>query len=393
MLFRVIILLALPFSVGSTVAQDSLLRLEAPENTAPLNPNWLRWSPDVAEEVSRKSLDQPLRLPQTQPSGQTQPGGQSQPSGQSQFVSPNQSDGLAQRDNLAVERALATSMELQRYPVQPIPSHYDDDSQPGRMVRYDVPLNDHQSHEAFLARGVAGSLLEVPVKSELEQQSTLQRVRARMLSLVGLLHEEDYPTTAKVIRYEVPAEDVAFHASLSGLDSEIYEPSLMRLPEVRFFQPKARVFMDLKRENDTEFDLFSNGAVLASLDVVELYMPMPLISDRFARAMGRPGRLSQIGWRVGATLGVGITTALTNSDGGAGAAPISTLSSGIRYDFPLGRPSAEVIQTGDLRLDSRTRVGIETGIQGGISSNESLGDSTDLGWYFGILVNTPWTHY
>jgi hypothetical protein len=139
-----------------------------------------------------------------------------------------------------------------------------------------------------------------------------------MLSLVGLLHEADYPTAAKVIRYEVPVEDVAFHASLSGLDSEIFEPSLMRLPEVRFFQPKARVFMDLKRENDTEFDLFSNGAVLASLDVVELYMPMPLISDRFARAMGGPGRLSQIGWRVGAALGVGITKALTNSDGGAG---------------------------------------------------------------------------
>jgi hypothetical protein len=128
-LFRVIILLALPFAVGSTVAQDSLLRLDAPENTAPLNPNWLRWSPDVIEEVSRKSLDQPLRLPQTQLSGQAKR------NGQAHSVSPNQSGGLAQRDNLAVERALATSMELQRYPVQPIPSHYDDDSQSGRMVR------------------------------------------------------------------------------------------------------------------------------------------------------------------------------------------------------------------------------------------------------------------
>lgn len=362
-LVRVCLIVVLALEAELAVAQDSLLKLEAPENTSPLNPDWLGWSEELKAEVSRSDTAKPRRLPEIESPAPL------------------------------VQRAVGTNADLQRFPVRPIPAYFDEQTQANRMVRYDVPLNDHDSHEKFLVRGVHGTLMEVPVKLELEQRSTGERIRARLLSLVGLLHEEDYPTTEKVVRYEVPADDITLHASLSDLDSEIFHPSMLRLPEVRFFQPKARVFMDLKRENDNEFDLFSNGAVLASLDVVEVYMPMPLISDRFARAMGRPSRLSQIGWRVGGTIGVGITTALTNADGTAGSAPISTMSTGIRYDFPLGRPSREVIETGDLRLDQRTRVGIETGLQGGISSNESLGDSTDLGWYFGILVNTPWTQY
>ncbi len=369
------------------------MRLDAPDQSPPRNPSWLQWSPDAAHEVSRGPSAKPLRLPE--PLAATTPTLPVAEFSAPEFTSPAfptlPSPGPAVSPS--VERALATGLDLQRYPVQPIPSYYDEHVHPSRMVRYDVPLADHSSHETFLARGVTGTLTEVPVKLELEQRSKIERIRAKVLSLAGLLHEEDYPRTIKVVRYEVPADDIALHASLSNLDSEIFEPSMLRLPEVRFFQPKARVFMDLKRANDGEFDLFSNGAVLASLDVVELYLPMPLISDRFARAMGKPSRLSQIGWRVGATVGVGITTALTNADGTAGSAPISTMSTGIRYDFPLGRPSREVIETGDLRLDQRTRVGIETGLQGGISSNEALGDSTDLGWYFGILVNTPWTNY
>ena len=188
----------------------------------------------------------------------------------------------------------------------------------------------------------------------------------------------------------MPAEDITFHARMASLQGAILEPALLRLPEVRFFQPKARIFTDLKRDNDSEFDLFSDGAILASLDVIELYFPMPLVSDRFAEAFGKSSRLSSIGWRVGGTVGLGISTALTNGDNENGSAPVSTMSGGIRYEFPLGRPSREVLETGDPRLDQRTRVGIEGGVQGGVSTKESLQDRTDVGLYFGILVNTPW---
>ncbi|MEM8668693.1 MAG: hypothetical protein AAGG48_14325 [Planctomycetota bacterium] len=361
-------LLGLLYVVASATAEDTLLRLETPSDSAPLKPDWLQWSIDLETEVSREVDTDRNNEPKTD-------------------------DAPPLPEPSGVQRALATGEDTERFSVRPIRAYVHEQNHPSRMVRYDVPLDDHTTHQAFQSHGVPGTLLEVPVKSNLDKRSTLEKARANVFSLVGFAREKDFPDTVKVVRYEVPADELVLHQSLSNLESEIYEPSLMRLPEVRFFQPKARVFMDLKRSNDGEFDLFSNGAVLASLDVVELYMPMPLISDRFARVMGKPTRLSQIGWRVGATVGVGITTALTNTDGTAGSAPISTMSAGLRYDFPLGRPSTDVIETGDLRLDQRTRVGIETGIQGGITSNEAIGDSTDLGWYFGILVNTPWTHY
>jgi hypothetical protein len=166
---------------------------------------------------------------------------------------------------------------------------------------------------------------------------------------------------------------------------------MLRLPEVRFFQPKARIFMDLNQDNDDEFDLFNDGAILASLDVIEFYFPMPLISERFAELCGKPGQLSSLGWRVGGTVGVGITTALNNGSSDGDSAPVSTLSGGIRYEFPLGRPSRELLETRDVRLDQRTRVGMEFGVQGGVSTRESLSERADFGLYFGILVNTPWS--
>ena len=125
-------------------------------------------------------------------------------------------------------------------------------------------------------------------------------------------------------------------------------------------------------------------------DTLEIVNKFNAISERFAEAIGKSSRLSSLGWRVGGTIGLGITTALNNGGSDNGSAPVSTLSAGVRYEFPLGRPSREVVETGDSRLDQRTRVGIECGLQGGFSTRESLRDRTDLGMYFGILVNTPW---
>lgn len=274
------------------------------------------------------------------------------------------------------------------YPVQRIPVTVEP-APSGRIVRYEVPLDNHKAHAAFAARGLKGELIAVPVKAGAQADSTWGKYGARLVAFFG---EPDPATTepARVVRYEAPADDIAFHTEFAELRGEIIEPGMLRLPEVRFFQPKARVFMDLKRSNDEEFDLFADGSVLASLDVVELYFPMPLVSERFARTFGRPSRLSRLGWRVGGTVGIGITTALTDGDGRSSGSPISTLSAGLRYDFPLGPPSQEVLATGDFRLDQRTRVGIEGGVQGGLSTDESISESTDVGLYLGILVNTPW---
>lgn len=258
-----------------------------------------------------------------------------------------------------------------------------------RIVRYEVPLTEHGAHTEFLRRGIAGRLVSIE-KEAPDERSIRERLR-------GFFAPETRRREAEmiqVVRYEVPAQQIELHATLQSSDGPqlagtIMEPGMLRMPEVRFFQPKARVFMDLKDENDGEFDLFADGAILASLDVVELYFPMPLISDRFGELLGTPTQLSNIGWRVGGTVGLGIATALTNGTDN-GRAPVTTLSSGIRYEFPLGRPSREVIETGDLRLDQRTRVGIELGVQAGMSTRESLSDKTDAGLYFGFQVDTPW---
>lgn len=291
------------------------------------------------------------------------------------------------RQSPTVSNAFEFSSESEpEYPVRRIPSFVAPASTAHRIVRYEVPLEDQDLNQAFLERGFEGRLIEVVDESGSKNDSISDRLR----TFISPTASQKKSKKIRVVRYEVPANDIHFHSQLTDLEGQILEPGALRMPEVRFFQPKARVFMDLKRSNDGEFDLFNNGAILASLDVVELYFPMPLISERFAEMFGRPGRLSSLGWRVGGTLAMGITTALNNGTTENGSAPVSTLATGIRYEFPLGKPSRELIETGDDRLDQRTRVGMEFGLQGGISTRESLRDSSDIGLYFGVLVNTPW---
>ena len=270
-----------------------------------------------------------------------------------------------------------------------IPSYLPRETHGQRMVRYEVPLKDTDAHSIFVKQGFSGRLLSIE-KESVDERSSGERIRG-FFSPEARRREAEM---VQVVRYEVPAEDIRFHASVQAGDGpelvgQIIEPGFMPIPEVRFFQPKARVFMDLKNDNDSEFDLFADGAILASLDVIELYFPMPLISERFGELLGNPSQLSSLGWRVGGTVGLGIATALNNGTEN-GSAPVTTLSSGIRYEFPLGRPSREVLETRDLRLDQRTRVGIEFGVQGGISTHEALNDKTDIGMYFGFQVDTPW---
>jgi hypothetical protein len=264
-----------------------------------------------------------------------------------------------------------------------------DTANSGRFVRYEAPIGDRATHDLFAANGIHGELVSVPIKAGSQANSQVDKYSARVAAFFVGDEATPGPDEAMVVRYDVPVEEIALHTQLAPLGGEIIEPGALRLPEVRFFQPKARIYSDLKRSNDTEFDMFDDGALLASLDVVEFYFPMPLITERFARVMGRPSQLRGLGWRLGGTVGLGITTAVSSNDN-ASNAPISTLSAGIRYDFPLGHPSAEVLATRDCRLDDRTRVGIEGGVQGGVSTDEDLEDSTDLGVYLGILVNTPW---
>lgn len=293
---------------------------------------------------------------------------------------PDQADSMAS----AVVQSIAEIDPDAPSQVRNIPAFVASRSPSARLVQYDVPLEASDIHREFINRGIEGRLIQVVSH---EEDSASDRLKGFLNPMAARSKHRQ----VRVVRYEVPAEQIEFHSRMSAqVEGEILEPGVLRLPEVRFFQPKARIFSDLKSDNDDEFDLFADGAILASLDVVEFYFPMPLVSERFAEAFGKSSRLSSLGWRVGGTIGLGITTAINNDGSDNGSAPVSTLSAGVRYEFPLGRPSRELIETGDARLDQRTRVGIEWGLQGGFSTRESLEDRTDLGLYMGILVNTPW---
>ncbi len=240
-----------------------------------------------------------------------------------------------------------------------------------RIVRYDVPLTEVTAHNLFRASGVQGKLMDVP--SDDPEQETI-----------------------RVVRYEVPDDEILLHSTISqnGLQGdlvEVHDDQSWR-PQVRFLQPKARVFFDMKRDNDSEFDLFRNGSILASLDVLEIYKPLKLVTDFFADENSKKVSLHDLGWRFGATLGLGITTALSNGGTDGGGAPIGVGSIGFRYEFPIGpEPPAVLDQNGrPIRLDQRTRVGFEAGLQAGTSTDETIADRFDVGFYLGMLVNTPW---
>lgn len=242
------------------------------------------------------------------------------------------------------------------------------------VVRYDVPVADLQTLGQFQSVGIPGRLIEVPTDHK---------------------DASGKPETVQLVRYEVPEEEILLHSQLNreGLRGELVklkDPNAWK-PQVRFFQPKARVYFDLKRGNDSQFDLFRNGALAASLDVLEIYKPLSFVQDFFAEEEGKDAKLYNLGWRVGATLGLGITTALANG-GQATGAPVGVASMGLRYEFPIGpMPPAMLDQSGKrVFLDQRTRVGFEMGIQVGTTADETIADRFDAGFYVGMLVNTPW---
>ncbi|MEZ6089678.1 MAG: hypothetical protein R3C05_16930 [Pirellulaceae bacterium] len=239
-----------------------------------------------------------------------------------------------------------------------------------RVVRYDVPLDEAPLHDQFAASGIRGRLLDIA--------------------------PDEGDEKIRVVRYEVPDDQIMLHSEFRkrGLDGDIVEVLDDRSwrPQVRFLQPKARVFFDLKRDNDAQFDLFRNGSILASLDVLEIYKPLKFVTEWFDDENGKSKSLYDLGWRFGATLGLGITTALANGGGDSGGAPIGVASLGLRYEFPIGPEPPMVLDQGGrpIRLDQRTRVGFEAGLQAGTSTDEQIRDRFDAGFYVGMLVNTPW---
>ncbi|MCA9248928.1 MAG: hypothetical protein KDA42_17495 [Planctomycetales bacterium] len=175
------------------------------------------------------------------------------------------------------------------------------------------------------------------------------------------------------------------------------------MPQVRLFQPKARIYFDSKRNNDQKLDLFQNGSIMASIDILELYFPRdwrlvpswPLLPQKidgewtFPLWPGHEGewlKPSDLGWRWGLTFGAGITSSVSDIESASLSSPILTMSAGARFDFPLAN---RILARDSRTKDSIPWVGLEFGVQRGQSTNEALGEPYDWGGYVGITLTNP----
>lgn len=144
----------------------------------------------------------------------------------------------------------------------------------------------------------------------------------------------------------------------------------------RLFKPSGRIFFDTGSDDDGEVDIFKDGSLTASISLVELYWPYSHIA-----ADELDADKTGWNWRLGPTLGMGITGAADDSDDGseeASGAPVVLFTAGALLEFPIVE-------------GSRSIVGLEGGYAKGFSADEGLDDNDDGAWYVGLTIDIPWS--
>ena len=158
-------------------------------------------------------------------------------------------------------------------------------------------------------------------------------------------------------------------------------------PSVRVFEPKARVYFDTGFEAPAKLDIFHDGSLAPSINVLELYWARP-----WPEEIGHPD------WRWGPNIGVGISSRAGDSSDGstqASGAPVLMLSYGLLFEFPLSSPQIDAIREdpnyGPAAANRFRRLspkaGVEFGYALGVSSDESLDYSADGAIYVGVTLH------
>lgn len=171
---------------------------------------------------------------------------------------------------------------------------------------------------------------------------------------------------------------IIFTTLLTILSSTLHAQDLLDQPVVgksgkkggfdfRLFQPSAKIFFDTGSDDDDEIDIFDDGSLNASIDLVNL------IYRYDTGFLFHNTTESTLWW--GPSVGVGITSPADDSADGsvkASNAPVLLLSAGIFFEYDIS---------------SKTSVLIETGYVLGLTSDESFGDKTDGAIYFGLSLD------
>ena len=135
--------------------------------------------------------------------------------------------------------------------------------------------------------------------------------------------------------------------------------------ESRFFEPSARIYFDMGKDDQDEIDIFNDENLDVNLDIVAFYVPWRLGGNPLFDA-----------WSWGPMLGVGISSRAQDSEDRtktASSAPVVTVSYGGMVQYILKNDGASF--------------GFEIGRATGFSSDESFGDINDSATYVGIRIN------
>jgi hypothetical protein len=155
-------------------------------------------------------------------------------------------------------------------------------------------------------------------------------------------------------------------------------------PQVRVFEPKARVYFDVGEERDGKLDIFHDGSLAPSINFLELYWAQPF-----------PEGVGHHDWRWGPCLGVGISSpAGSNGAAEATGAPVLLSSIGLQFEFTLSQQMLDRMreegytpaQVNEAWQES-AKVGIEFGFAGGVSSDETLDFKGDGAIYVGVTLH------
>ena len=158
-------------------------------------------------------------------------------------------------------------------------------------------------------------------------------------------------------------------------------------PTVRIFEPKARVYFDTGWEAPDKLDIFHDGSLAPSINVLELYWARPWPED-----IGHPD------WRWGPNIGIGISSRAGDSSDGtiqSSGAPVLMLSYGLLFEFPLSTAQIDALREDPAygpAAASRLRrlspkAGVEFGYALGVSSDETLDYSADGAIYVGVTLH------
>ncbi|MGC6582673.1 MAG: hypothetical protein ACON4K_10185 [Akkermansiaceae bacterium] len=139
-------------------------------------------------------------------------------------------------------------------------------------------------------------------------------------------------------------------------------------PDFRLFKPSLKVFFDTGSDDKGKIDIFSDGSLNASLDLVNFIYR----NDTGLKFANAPED-AKLWW--GPSLGLGITSPANDSADNiaqASDAPVLLLSAGlfVEYDF-----------------SESTSFLLESGYALGITSDESFGEKTDGAIFVGLSLD------